>query len=608
MYNNLIYLLVVILILSTTSTPDAPQFPLALALAAFIVKAGAYLLLVRRSHANNSIRHSADYFSAEQKFSILAIAFLAVDIYLLDLKYFAAQIPFAKSLPVITDFCGLLIFFGYLCLMWAAERNSYETVFGGRPPGRFTFLLDNLKTNLSIILPWLILSLLSDLLKLAPIPALQHFLASTWGEPLIVLAFFLLLSVFFPALVVRLWNCKPLPAGETRTRIEEFCRSERLTYAEIMLWPMFEGRMLTAGIMGIVGRFRYLLITPSLLKAMEPDEINAVMAHEIGHAKRYHLQLYILLFLGFGILAQTSSYPILYLVLNSETFYSLLEHVSKSGRSSIMAFLASAPMFIIMIIYFRFIFGFFMRNFERQADLYAFETLGTGSTLIAVFEKISWLSGNIRDQPSWHHFSISQRVEFLEQCAAKPSRIKGHHRKVYSALSLFLLVLALGFYLQWKLPDNLIEGATRERLAESIVQQKIREEPNNPAWHHLMGDLQQGRKLYGEAVHAYKRALEIKPYQPEVQNNLAWLLLTADDPAIIDPVAALELAKSASTLMPHGFILDTLAEAYWANDFPQLAVKTEMYAANRDPANKAYYDKQIKKFSEQKWRPPGRQE
>lgn len=604
MYNNLIYLLVVILILSTNSIPDTPQFPLAIALVFFLLKGIIFLQLVRRSHAKGRIRHSSEYFAAEQKFSILAIAFLAVDIYLLDIKYFAAQLPLARSLPVITDFAGLLIFFAYLSLMWITARKSYEPVFG-TPPGRMTFIIDNLKTNLSIVLPWLILSLLSDLLKLSPIPAVKHFLASTWGEPLIILAFFLLLSIFFPFLVVRLWNCQSMPAGETRSKIEEFCRKEHLNYADIMLWSMFEGRMLTAGIMGIVGRFRYLLITPSLLKAMDADEINAVMAHEIGHAKRYHLQLYILLFLGFGMLAQTSTYPILYLVLNSELFYKALEHVSKSGRSSAMAFVATAPMFILMILYFRFIFGFFMRNFERQADLYALKTLGTAGPLINVLEKISWMSGNIRDQPCWHHFSISQRVDFLEKCEGKPNCAKSHHRKVYSALALFVVTLATGFYLQWKLPTNLIEGSTREKLAESVILQKIREEPGNPVWHQLMGDLQQSRKLFKQAIRAYEKSLEIKAFQPEVLNNLAWLLITADDTSVLDPKLALDLALEASTLMPHGYILDTLAEAYWANEYVQLAIKTEMQAIARDPANKEYYVKQMKKFNEQKWRAPG---
>lgn len=98
------------------------------------------------------------------------------------------------------------------------------------------------------------------------------------------------MALIFPAIIIRLWGCTPLPPGESRQQIESFCRKQNLAYAEILTWPLFEGRMLTAGVMGLTRKFRYLLITPGLLKAMNQDEIDAVLAHEIGHVKRHHLQ------------------------------------------------------------------------------------------------------------------------------------------------------------------------------------------------------------------------------------------------------------------------------------------------------------------------------
>ena len=39
---------------------------------------------------------------------------------------------------------------------------------------------------------------------------------------------------------------------------------------------------------------------------------------------------------------------------------------------------ATAPVLLLMLVYFRFVFGYFIRNFERQADAYVFRAVGTG--------------------------------------------------------------------------------------------------------------------------------------------------------------------------------------------------------------------------------------
>jgi hypothetical protein len=58
----------------------------------------------------------------------------------------------------------------------------------------------------------------------------------------------------------------------------------------------------------------------------------------------------------------------------------------------------------------------------------------------------------------------------------------------------------------------------------------------------------------------------------------------------------LTLAQQAAARRPHGFILDTLATAYWANGLVALAIQTQEQAIRRDPANRNYYREQIEKF------------
>lgn len=163
-YNNLIYLLIVIFILTTKSIPAAPPLAAPTALLLFIAKGALFFLIVRISHKPGRISQSSRYFAMEQRLSILAIGAIAIDVYLLDCQYYLAALPGFSTLPTLTHLGGIALFFGYLAMIWAQARKSYGLVFGRTYSAR-SFISSNLKANLPIILPWLILSLLSDLLQ-----------------------------------------------------------------------------------------------------------------------------------------------------------------------------------------------------------------------------------------------------------------------------------------------------------------------------------------------------------------------------------------------------------------------------------------------------------
>ncbi len=594
MYNNLIYLLVVILILTTGSIPEQPQLPWPTALLLFCGKIILFNQLARYFFRRNPDNTAARYFAVEQRLSILAIVFLAVDVFLLEGCYYLSRLPLAAELPILSHLAGILLFFGYLCLIWLAARPSYQNIFARTLAPR-SFLAANLKINLAILLPWLIISVLFDLIQLVPFPPMKEFLASPWGEPILVLLSLFGLIFFLPLAIVRLWGCTPLPPGPTRQRLEEFCRSQRLRFADILLWPLFEGRMLTAGVMGLNRRFRYILVTPALLEATTPEEIEAVMAHELGHVKRYHLQLYLFLFLGFGLLSQVSAAPLLLLLLSSDLFYQLITLTGKSP-DTILALTSASILFALMLGYFRFIFGFFMRNFERQADLHALSAMGYASPLIRVFEKIALLSGNIRDLPSWHHFGLGQRIDFLRCCEENPSSIPRHHRKVHLALILYTFTILIAALASWQLPPDLLGETPKARFAEALLQQKIREQPDNGLWFQLLGDLHYSRNQEQAARNAYEQALLLAPTNTEALNNLAWLLLSAQEPSLRHPERGLLLAQQAAARKRVPHVLDTLATAYWANGNKEEALSLEEEALATAGTHKDFYRGQMEKF------------
>ena len=596
-YNNLIYLLLVILILVTRGVPESPQLGPWAALAIFAGKLLLFTFLSHRTFRRPGPDQAAAYFRLEQRYAIFAIISLALDVYLLDAHYYLAKLPLATALPSLIHLAGIVLFLLYLLLTWGRARPAYNRIFGGHHrPG--SFLAANLKLNLVILLPWLLVTLLADLLALSKPGPIQRLLASPWGEPALILAFFLVLLLIFPLLATRLWGCTPLPPGPVRERLEDFCRRQGVRFREILYWPLFEGRLLTAGVMGLSGRFRYLLITPALLQALDTEELEAVVAHEIGHVKHHHLLLYLLFFLGFGLFAHLASTPFLVLMLDSRLLDQL---IAVSGKSplTIINVAGTLLLVVLIIIYFRFLFGFFMRNFERQADLYALSTVGRAEPLIRVFEKIAWLGGKIRDLPSWHHFSIGQRIDFLVASQKRPRLIRRHHRKVRFSLLIFLLLLTVASTLLWRLPPEISDETARGRLLETVIMEKMAAEPQNPVWPRYLADLYHLRGQYREAMGHYQQALAIDPDQAEVLNNLAWLLLTAEQEELRDPPRALELALRADRLRPdQAFILDTLATAWWLNDRPERAVAAARAALATNPADRRYYQQQLEKFLE----------
>jgi cytochrome c-type biogenesis protein CcmH/NrfG len=131
--------------------------------------------------------------------------------------------------------------------------------------------------------------------------------------------------------------------------------------------------------------------------------------------------------------------------------------------------------------------------------------------------------------------------------------------------------------------------------------QKVRQEPENSLWLMYLGDFLQSRKMERKAVDAYEKALQLTPKSAEINNNLAWLLVTAQDKAIRDPQRALALARTAALLKENGYIFDTLATTYWANGLVEEAVAAQIKAIRLDPDNRAYYQNQLEKFRKQRW-------
>jgi Zn-dependent protease with chaperone function len=605
MFNNVIYFIIVLLLYNISYPGSRPEGSLVLSFALFLLSWVAFALyckvsfqrILARSCGEEEGKHTLAglYQNLTLQLSVLAILLFAFDVWLLHLKTWLHAIPGVGRLTAIHGLLAVTVFVFYLITIWFYGHPVYVVAFR-TSLARRSFVLSNVKLNVPILFPWVSLSLLYDVLLLAPWPSLQAFLSEPAGEMVFFALFLVVLMIFMPRLIQSWWGCEPFPASEKAQALRDFLREKGFKYRQMLKWPIFEGRMLTAGIMGLVPRYRYILITESLVNILSLEELKAVLAHEVGHAKYRHLLFYLLFFLGFMFLSFGLFDIFLYFLAAHPYFMNMVQEGDAEG-GSLFYLLLSLPILLTMFVYFRYVMGFFMRHFERQADLYSALSMGSPRQTISSLEKIALLGGRIRDLPSWHHFSIRERVECLWRTTTEPGLAKKHNRFVaFSFAAYLVLVVGIGYLLNFSpLKENLLYHWTEQALRQQIEAQprNLQLQQNLAMVYHKLGK-------YREAMKTYERLISLDPNQSLALNNLAWLLAAAEDETLRDPKRALVVAKRAVALERSAMYLDTLAEAYFVNGMTPEAIETIKEAITVAEGGREYYESQLRRFKGKK--------
>jgi Zn-dependent protease with chaperone function len=604
MFGNFIYFILVLLIYLTYQPTDETYFT---ALDSFTFFFGLTFIFAfftrlqfqrieRRISKGEFLRIDHQFSSTLLRQSIMAVVLFAIDIYVLNLSSFLADMAPFKTIPTLLALLFLAVFVFYLALVWIFAYGSYQELYRAEI-SRQSYVFSNISFSIPVLLPWLFLSGIADIIRALPFEGPKNFMATTEGEVSYFIFFLLVVAILGPFVIQKFWRCKPLENGYYRSRIESLCRRAELAYADILYWPIFGGKMVTAGVMGLVKKFRYILVTNSLLQLLEPEEIDAVIAHEIGHIKKKHLLLYLGFFVGYMLVSYVAFDVIIFAIIYAEPVHWLIDKTGFS-QTAVISSISSVVIISVFLIYFRFIFGFFMRNFERQADTYVYALFDSGKPLISTLEKIAATSGQSADKPNWHHFSIRQRIDFLRKCEADASWISRHDTKIKKSIGVYLGCLLLLGVLGYQLNVGTIGERLNSHFLEKVILRQIDKGSDNPNLYRLLGNIHYSKKNWSGVQDAWETALSLDPKNAEVLNNLAWHYATCEDEQYLDPDRALALATMAARLanLPH--IWDTLAESYYVNGMHRQAVEAARNALGLAKKNRSYYSDQLKKFKE----------
>ena len=530
------------------------------------------------------------YYRAQTLLSVTAIGFLAAYLYVFNLGVYLRVIPGYDRYMTVSGFAGLAIFFLHLAAIWFWGHPIYRIVFGSTA-SRKHFIKGQLSFTSVLLVPWFIISAAIDLLQILRTPA---FMVSNFAQILLMSVALIAFVLFGPWLIVRMWGCEPLPEGHVKAELQSFCTDHRFRTGGLLLWSVFGSEVLTAGVVGILPGLRYIMVTSGLLRILDIGELKGILAHEMGHVRKKHMLLFVLMLILYIAFASDIGDTLTLLALSNKTIFDWSVAPGEFAASA-FSLLSALPVILLMILYFRFIFGYFLRNSERQADLYAMELVGDARPLVSSLEKIAFRSGRIEDLPSWHHFSIRQRIDFLVEAFKNRDLVRRHNRKLYGSVLVFTAAISGLLFTNWKANQAGLARELRSEVELRILEKGVSQEPDNVDYLAAYGGLLYEKGRLSEAETVLRAALMHNPQNATVLNNLAWLYATGPSP-FRNPGDALDLAIKAAGLSQSPDILDTLAEAYYINGRYQDALDAIDEAISEDGPQLSHLLEQKEKF------------
>lgn len=423
MFTSLIFLILVLLLISL-SPEGLPNSPWDFSNHALIIGLGVYTVILLIIFLQNVLflkKSRKNFTSLYFLANFELIGFLTFFHFYLGAPHFFNNLNF----QTVNAIFSLLLYFGGLIVFHATAFNPKHQQRHFK--NRWIYTYRDLQVLFPFAIPFLLVTLLADVLTHSLPTHLLVFLNTSWGSVLIfavTILLILLMMILLPFFIQKIWQCKPLPNSELKSQLEELCQKANFKHAGLKTWTALD-HVLTAAIIGVIAKFRYIVFSKRLLREMPKTSILAILAHEIGHSYHRHLWIYPFIILGVSIILSILTLT--------------LPNIPEDTYPFILFLLYS----VIVALYFRFIFGFYSRLFERQADLHVFKLNISPEYLIEAFDHIGTTSGNSHDLPNWHHYSIRERMNFLEKAIKKPSLIEQHQKRVKFWVTLYFILLVI---------------------------------------------------------------------------------------------------------------------------------------------------------------------
>jgi len=297
---------------------------------------------------------------------------------------------------------------------WHAQFRLEER-FGFNTTTRRLWWTDRLKgLLLALVLGYPLLGLILKFVEWSS----EHWWLWAYG---LVLGFQLLMVVLAPILILPLFNkFTPLPEGPLRDRLLALGDRTGFRARDMQVMDGSKRSRHSNAFFTGFGRFRKIVLFDTLIEQLTGPELEAVLAHEIGHYRKKHVAK-MLLGSAAGLLA--GFYAVSWLAKQA-WFYRAFGfppgHVA-------LALLLFGLLGGVVTFWFGPLVNLWSRRFEYQADRFAVQSMGEPESLIGALRKLNEKNlSNLTPHPLYSGFYYShpmllERVRACRSLSAAPA-------------------------------------------------------------------------------------------------------------------------------------------------------------------------------------------
>ncbi|HEY5913363.1 MAG TPA: M48 family metallopeptidase [Verrucomicrobiae bacterium] len=250
--------------------------------------------------------------------------------------------------------------------------------------------------------------LLALVLKLAEWAGSRWWLWA-WG---VLMVFQLLMTVLAPVLILPLFNkFTPLPEGALRDRLLRLADRTRFRARSIQVMDGSKRSRHSNAFFTGFGRFRKIVLFDTLVQELTEPELEAVLAHEIGHYKKKHIPRMMVV----SALGSLAGFYLLAVLAGQPWFYHSFGFSPGSLAPALLLFglLAGVATFWLSPIA-----HWWSRRYEYQADAFAARVMTEPQSLIGALRKLNEKNlSNLVPHPCYSAFYYSHPT-LLEREAA----------------------------------------------------------------------------------------------------------------------------------------------------------------------------------------------
>jgi len=208
------------------------------------------------------------------------------------------------------------------------------------------------------------------------------------------------------------YKFEPLQDEELKLRLVRLGERAGTQVRGVYKWKLSEkSKKANAALTGL-GNTRRIILADTLLDNYSPDEIEAVLAHELGH----HVHKHILKSIG----VQAAVTLVGFWAANSVLHYA----IDRWHMFATISDFANLPLLVLIFAVLSFLLmpalNWFSRYNERQADRYAFENIGSVGPFISSMSKLAEQNLAERTPSRWvewwfhSHPAVSRRIAAAE--------------------------------------------------------------------------------------------------------------------------------------------------------------------------------------------------